>query len=68
MAHEKRIAVLMPAYNPGPEIAHTLDSLRAQTVPFKLFVIDDGSAAGRTTPPCSRTSTTISSSHRAISV
>jgi glycosyltransferase involved in cell wall biosynthesis len=44
MAQEKRIAVLMPAYNPGSEIELTLDSLRAQTVPFKLFVIDDGSA------------------------
>lgn len=44
MASQKRIAVLMPAYNPGSEIGLTLDSLRAQTVPFKLFVIDDGSA------------------------
>jgi glycosyltransferase involved in cell wall biosynthesis len=37
------IAVLMPAYNPGPEINDTLASLRNQKVPFKLFVIDDGS-------------------------
>jgi glycosyltransferase involved in cell wall biosynthesis len=35
---------LMPSYNPGDEIIATLDSLRAQTIPFKLFVIDDGSA------------------------
>ena len=40
----KDIAVLMPAYNPGNEIIETLDSLRKQTEPFKLFVIDDGSA------------------------
>lgn len=37
------IAVVMPSYNPGPEIGWTLESLRAQTVPFKLFVVDDGS-------------------------
>ncbi len=41
---KKDIAVLMPAYNPGNEIIETLDSLRRQTEPFKLFVIDDGSA------------------------
>lgn len=41
---KKDIAVLMPAYNPGPEIEDTLNSLRNQTAPFKLFVIDDGSA------------------------
>lgn len=40
---KKDIAVLMPAYNPGPEIAETLSSLKAQTEPFKLFLIDDGS-------------------------
>ena len=40
---KKDIAVLMPAYNPGPEIIETLSSLKAQTEPFKLFVIDDGS-------------------------
>ncbi len=41
---KKDIAVLMPAYNPGDEIIETLNSLRKQTEPFKLFVIDDGSA------------------------
>lgn len=41
---KKDIAVLMPAYNPGNEIIETLNSLRKQTEPFKLFVIDDGSA------------------------
>jgi glycosyltransferase involved in cell wall biosynthesis len=40
---QARIAVLMPAYNPGTDIVETLDSLRKQTVPFKLFIIDDGS-------------------------
>lgn len=34
----------MPAFNPGSEIVQTLDSLKKQTVPFKLFVVDDGSA------------------------
>lgn len=33
----------MPCYNPGPEISDTLNSLKAQQVPFKLFVVDDGS-------------------------
>ncbi len=37
------IAVVLPSYNPGEEIAWTLESFRAQTVPFKLFVVDDGS-------------------------
>jgi glycosyltransferase involved in cell wall biosynthesis len=38
------IAVLLPSYNPGPEIVGTLDSLRAQSIPFRLFLVDDGSA------------------------
>lgn len=38
------IAVLLPVYNPGAELVQTLDSLRTQTVPFKLFVVDDGSS------------------------
>jgi GT2 family glycosyltransferase len=38
-----RIAVLLPTYNPGPELAATLDSLRKQSVPFRLFLVDDGS-------------------------
>jgi GT2 family glycosyltransferase len=37
------IAVLLPVYNPGPEIAKTLQSLREQTVPLRLYLIDDGS-------------------------
>jgi glycosyltransferase involved in cell wall biosynthesis len=40
---KKEIAVLMPVYNPGQEIRETLESLKAQTAAFKLFVIDDGS-------------------------
>jgi GT2 family glycosyltransferase len=38
-----RIAVLLPTYNPGPELAETLDSLRKQTVAFRLYLVDDGS-------------------------
>jgi GT2 family glycosyltransferase len=38
-----RIAVLVPSYNPGPELAGTLDSLRQQSVPFRLYLVDDGS-------------------------
>ncbi len=37
------IAVLMPVFNPGDEIAGTLQSLRGQSVPFRLFLVDDGS-------------------------
>lgn len=40
---QTHIAVLMPVYNPGSEIKETLDSLKNQTLPFKLFVVDDGS-------------------------
>ncbi len=38
-----KIAVLMPVYNPDDDLKMTLDSLRAQTVPFRLFLVDDGS-------------------------
>ncbi len=38
-----RIAVLLPSYNPGSELKGTLDSLCAQAVPFRLFLVDDGS-------------------------
>jgi GT2 family glycosyltransferase len=40
---DPRIAVLLPSYNPGPELAVTLESLRQQSVPFRLFLVDDGS-------------------------
>lgn len=40
---DPRIAVLLPSYNPGPELKGTLDSLRLQSVPFRLFLVDDGS-------------------------
>jgi glycosyltransferase involved in cell wall biosynthesis len=36
------IAVLFTVYKPQGEIVQTLDSLRAQTEPFKLFLVDDG--------------------------
>jgi GT2 family glycosyltransferase len=37
------IAVLLPSYNPGPELKGTIDSLRIQDVPFRLILVDDGS-------------------------
>ena len=37
------IAVLMPIYNPADDLQNCLDSLRSQTVPFRLFIVDDGS-------------------------
>ncbi len=40
---DPRIAVLLPCYNPGTELNGTLGSLRVQTVPFRLFLVDDGS-------------------------
>src|SRR5512132_860167 len=39
----KRLAVLMPAWNPGPEIRSALQSLAASTIPYDVFVVDDGS-------------------------
>ncbi|MDE2384213.1 MAG: glycosyltransferase [Alphaproteobacteria bacterium] len=38
-----KIAVLFPVYNPGPELAETLASIRDQSLPSRLFLIDDGS-------------------------
>ena len=38
-----KIAVILPNYNPGPEFEVTLQSLREQTVPFTLFLVDDAS-------------------------
>jgi glycosyltransferase involved in cell wall biosynthesis len=39
-----RIAVLLPCYNPPiTELKVTLESLRKQTLPFRLFIVDDGS-------------------------
>jgi GT2 family glycosyltransferase len=40
-----RIAVLLPSYNPGADLKATVDSLRQQSVPFRLFLVDDGSKA-----------------------
>ena len=37
------IAVLMPIYNPADGLKECLDRLRAQTVAFRLFLVDDGS-------------------------
>lgn len=37
------IAVLMPVYNPAAELQMTLDSIRRQTVPSRLYLVDDGS-------------------------
>jgi GT2 family glycosyltransferase len=43
MTSRNDIAVLMPCYNPGTDLQGTLQSLRSQTVPFRLFLVDDGS-------------------------
>jgi GT2 family glycosyltransferase len=43
VAANSEIAVLMPVYNPGSDLTLTLDSLRAQTIAFKLYLVDDGS-------------------------
>ena len=40
---EPEIAVLFPVYNPGPELSTSLATLREQSVPFRLFLVDDGS-------------------------
>jgi glycosyltransferase involved in cell wall biosynthesis len=37
------LAVLMPVYNPSDDIGPCIDSLKAQTIPFRLFLVDDGS-------------------------
>jgi GT2 family glycosyltransferase len=37
------IAVLIPSYNPGSGLTATLDSLRQQTAPYLLYIVDDGS-------------------------
>jgi glycosyltransferase involved in cell wall biosynthesis len=39
------IAVVMPVFNPGEALAMTLESLRRQTVPFRLYLVDDGSSS-----------------------
>ena len=43
MTAKADIAILMPAYNPGSGLVETLNSIRQQTVPFHLFLVDDGS-------------------------
>lgn len=43
ISRSQKIAVLMPVFNPSDELLWTLDSLRQQTVPFTLFLVDDGS-------------------------
>jgi glycosyltransferase involved in cell wall biosynthesis len=43
MTSKADIAVLLPAYNPGSGLTQTLDSIRQQTVPYHLFLVDDGS-------------------------
>jgi GT2 family glycosyltransferase len=37
------IAVLMPVFNPDASLKLTLDSLRAQSAAYKLYLVDDGS-------------------------
>jgi glycosyltransferase involved in cell wall biosynthesis len=43
MTSKAEIAVLVPAYNPGPGLIDTLNSIRQHTVPYHLFLVDDGS-------------------------
>ena len=43
MTSPPKIAVLMPVFNPGNELLETLASIRAQTLPATLFLVDDGS-------------------------
>lgn len=43
MTAKADIAILMPAYNPGSGLGKTLDSIRQQSVPYHLFLVDDGS-------------------------
>jgi len=38
-----KIAVLMPVFNPGPELEATLASIKNQTTPATLYLVDDGS-------------------------
>ncbi len=33
----------MPVYNPGPELVWTLQSIRDQSIPCRLYIVDDGS-------------------------
>lgn len=39
------IAIIMPVYNPDEALALTLESLQQQTVPFRLYLVDDGSSS-----------------------
>ena len=41
-----RIAVIVPCYNAGKTLAETLESVRIQSEPVELVVIDDGSSDG----------------------
>ncbi len=43
MKNTTEIAVLIPSYNPGSGLTDTLNSLRKQTVPYHLYIVDDGS-------------------------
>jgi glycosyltransferase involved in cell wall biosynthesis len=41
---EPDIAVLLPVFNADDDLILTLDSLRKQSAPFRLFLVDDGSS------------------------
>ena len=38
-----RLAVLIPAFNPGSALTRTLDSLATDASPFDIYIVDDGS-------------------------
>ncbi len=40
---EPRVAVIVPCYNNAATLAETLESVRGQTVPLEVVVVDDGS-------------------------
>lgn len=43
---DRRWAVVMPVYNEAPFLVRTIASLAAQTRPFRLIVVDNGSTDG----------------------
>jgi glycosyltransferase involved in cell wall biosynthesis len=48
MAHEPRVAVIIPCFNDGETLGEAVASARAQTVKAQVIVVDDGSDDRRT--------------------